>query len=73
MNCADRMGERPVILSEAKDLSRRAQILRFAQDDIPDGGRQYSSGWRHSRYSLAGLVGANMSRASEAMPQASRA
>ena len=37
LNNPDRQED--VILSEAKDLCALGEILRFAQDDIPDFGR----------------------------------
>ena len=44
MNIPDQDQESSVILSAAKNLDIRREILRCAQNDIPDFGRYYSSG-----------------------------
>ena len=41
MKMNDQDWYRYVILSEAKNLPRRTEILRFTQNDMPDGGREW--------------------------------
>ena len=60
MNSNNQDQSSPVILSAAKNLQLDAEILRCAQNDIPDFGWYYLSGFSHTLQYLLRVDAANL-------------